>query len=302
VIWTVERNRAQGELVAAMYRRATPVPCEHRSVMVGGLPGADTLSALAEAGVDRSRYLTISLDGVKEEMAARRMIPAVPGLSPMEASDLVHAESAWLAKRLGLRAMADGRNILWDITMASAAVAGSWIDALESARYRVQGIFVDISVEESVRRTVADYRRKHEDYRIGQGFGGRYIPPEAIRALAAGQRGDAGQASAARHDLPAAEASDEVTGPILGYVAGNLTLEDVVVWFRARHWPDVPGACPPGLERAASAINDPEPYVPGSFDDVLRAYDLGQLTDLDYDFLGRAALASARAETNDQHS
>ena len=30
------------------------------------------------------------------------------------------------------------------------------------------------------------------------------------------------------------------------------------------------------------AIDDPEPYVPGSFDDVILAYDLGQFTDHDY--------------------
>jgi hypothetical protein len=36
------------------------------------------------------------------------------------------------------------------------------------------------------------------------------------------------------------------------------------------------------LEAAAPAIDDPEPHVPGSFDDVVLAYDLGQLTDTDY--------------------
>jgi hypothetical protein len=265
-------------------------------VIVAGLPGADTSGALANAGVERSHYLTISLHSIMEELAARQLIPLVPGLSPMDASELVHAESAWLAKRLGLRAIADGKNILWDITMASMPSIQSWLDALEAAGYSIQGIFVDISVEESVSRVDAEHRRRHEDYRNGDGYGGRYIRPEAIRALADGLRGQAAQPGAPHPDRPPATASDDVTGPILGYVAGNLTLEDVVRWFRARRWPDVPSACPPGLERAASAIDDPEPYVPGSFDDVVRAYDLGQLTDVDYEFLGRAALAARRAE------
>jgi hypothetical protein len=303
-MWTVERNREQGVLVAAMYQRAAAVPCERESVMAAGLPGADTSAVLGEAGVDRSQFLVIRLDDIKEEMAARRMIPPVSGLSAMEASELVHAESAWLAKRLGLRAVADGRNILWDITMASATVAESWLEFLQAEGYRVRGVFADISVEESVRRSEAEYRRKHEEYRNGKGYGGRYIRPEAIRALADGgggvsgpaPTGVSGPAPAPRNDRSGAAASDDVTGPILGYVAGNLTLEDVVTWFRARHWPEVPGACPPGLERAAPAIDDPEPYVPGSFDDVVRAYDLGQLNDLDYDFLGGAVVASRRAE------
>ena len=43
------------------------------------------------------------------------------------------------------------------------------------------------------------------------------------------------------------------------------------------------------MEAAAPAIDDPEPYVPGSFDDVVRAYDLGWLTDTDYEALATAA-------------
>lgn len=153
-----------------------------------------------------------------------------------------------------------------------------------------------ISGEESVRRVNAEHLRRHEGYRNGEGYGGRYIRPEAIRALADGLRAQAAQPAALHPDQPSATASDDVTGPILGYVAGNLTLEDVVRWFRARPWPDVPSACPPGLEQAASAIDDPEPYVPGSFDGVVRAYDLGQLTDVDYEYLGRAAIATRAAK------
>jgi hypothetical protein len=50
-----------------------------------------------------------------------------------------------------------------------------------------------------------------------------------------------------------------------------------------------PPACPPGLELAGPAIDDPEPYVPGSFDDVVLAYDLGQLSDEEYEFLAGSA-------------
>lgn len=65
-------------------------------------------------------------------------------------------------------------------------------------------------------------------------------------------------------------------------VRGQPSLEDLVWKFRARPWPPVPPVCPPGLEAAAPAIDDPEPYVPGSFDDVVLAYDLGKITDVGY--------------------
>jgi hypothetical protein len=51
--------------------------------------------------------------------------------------------------------------------------------------------------------------------------------------------------------------------------------------------------CAPGLEAAAPAIDDPEPYVPGSFDDVVLAYDLGEITDVGYQALAIAAAGVA---------
>ena len=45
----------------------------------------------------------------------------------------------------------------------------------------------------------------------------------------------------------------------------------------------------PNSSPAREAIDDPEPYVPGSFDDVVLAYDLDWLTDADYDILAIAA-------------
>ena len=44
VIWTGERYRQQGRLVAGMYQAAAGVPCERSAVIAGGLPGADTVS------------------------------------------------------------------------------------------------------------------------------------------------------------------------------------------------------------------------------------------------------------------
>ena len=81
-------------IIDDLYARASDVPCEQRAIIAGGLPGAGKSTVLERyAGIDRSQYLTINPDDVKEEMARRDMIPPVSGLSPMEASDLVHEES-----------------------------------------------------------------------------------------------------------------------------------------------------------------------------------------------------------------
>jgi hypothetical protein len=43
------------------------------------------------------------------------------------------------------------------------------------------------------------------------------------------------------------------------------------------------------MKEAQAAIDDLESCVLGSFDDVVLAYDLGQLTDADYEVLAAAA-------------
>jgi predicted kinase len=185
-VWSGERETLQDSIIEDIYRRASAVPCERLAIMAGGLPGAGKSTILeGHAGIDRSQYLVINPDKVKEEMARRDMIPPVDGLSPMEASDLAHEESSYVARQLALRAQADGKNIIWDITMSSRASTERRIDELHSSGYgRIEGIFVDIPVETSVARADNRHREGHDDYRAGQGLGGRFIPAEMIRAEA----------------------------------------------------------------------------------------------------------------------
>jgi hypothetical protein len=75
VIWTGERGRQQARLVAGMYGAAAGVPCERSAVIAGGLPGADKAAALDRSGVDRSRYLTVSISSVLDQMAGAGLIP-----------------------------------------------------------------------------------------------------------------------------------------------------------------------------------------------------------------------------------
>ena len=136
MIWTSERNRQQGELVAEIYRGAAAVPCERLAIIAGGLPGADKARALDEAGVDRSRYLTVSIDDVLIRMAARQLIPSADadGLSPLARAGRVHGEAQFLAKRVALLALTDGRNLILDISLASWRAAGMARAQMASAR------------------------------------------------------------------------------------------------------------------------------------------------------------------------
>ena len=184
-IWSRDRRDAHDSIVRDLYEAASDVPCEREAIMAGGLGGAGKSTVLDNhADVDRSRYVRINPDNIKEEMAKRGLVPELEGLSPMEASDLVHEESSHIAKLLAGRAMKDGRNIIWDITMSKKSGTEERLENLDLAGYFTRGIFVHIEIAEAVRRADARHRSGHEAYRAGIGFGGRYVPPEVTEAQA----------------------------------------------------------------------------------------------------------------------
>ncbi len=181
-VWTDEREVLHDAIIADLYTRASKVPCEGKAILAGGLPGAGKTTVLNEfVGVDLSRYLMINPDLIKVEMARRGLIPAADGLTPMEASDLAHEESSHIAKRLASRAEGDGKNVIWDITMSTTRSIAERVDSLRAAGYsQVDGLFVDIPVEVSIRRADARHREAHDEFRAGEGFGGRHVPKATI--------------------------------------------------------------------------------------------------------------------------
>jgi len=185
-VWSDRREVQHDAIIDKLYDRAVDVPNEHKAVIAGGLPGGGKSTVLERhAGIDRSRFLTIDPDEIKMELAERGLIPAVDGLSPMEASDLVHEESSHIAKRLARRAQADGKNIVWDITMSSRTSTEYRIESLRASGYsQIDGIFVDIPVATSESRAEARHKIGQDEYQLGNGYGGRFVPPELIRRLA----------------------------------------------------------------------------------------------------------------------
>ena len=181
-VWTDERDAFHGAIVDDLYARCSEVPCDGEAILAGGLPGAGKTTVLREfADIDLSQYMMINPDVIKQEMAKRGLIPDVTGLSPMEASDLVHEEASDVAKRLASRAESDGRNVIWDFTMSDTSTIADRIDSLRSAGYmRVDGVFVDIPVEVSVQRADARHRNGHDEYRAGIGLGERYVAEDTI--------------------------------------------------------------------------------------------------------------------------
>jgi hypothetical protein len=91
--------------------------------------------------------------------------------------------------------------------------------------------------------------------------------------------------------------STEVTDLLVALRAGAISLDEVAQRFREREWPDA--AAPDTrtyLELATAAQQDPEPDVPGSFDDVLAAYDRGEISREQYRTLAHAVADAINAE------
>jgi hypothetical protein len=76
------------------------VPCEAKVFMSGGISGTGKTTILSKMGIDFQNYATVPSDDFKELPAREGAIPHVEGLTPMEASSLVHEENSHLADRL----------------------------------------------------------------------------------------------------------------------------------------------------------------------------------------------------------
>jgi hypothetical protein len=76
-----------------------------------------------------------------------------------------------------------------------------------------------------------------------------------------------------------------------------MSLDEVAEEFRKRTWRRTRPREPQSyIELAAAAQLDPRGNVPGSFDEVLAAYDRGEITREQYRTLVEAAAESIRAE------
>jgi len=180
VRWSAARRTQHRRLLADLWEhRGSQVGHEGRALFVGGVDGAGktTLQSDPDLHLDADQYLIVDPNRIKEAMAERGMIPQVEGLSPMEASLLVHEEASELAERLAQKAYSEGCNVLREIDMSSEQPVRARIEALRSIGYGpIDGTFADASVEIASERAALRHRHGEEAYRNGQGHGGRFTP------------------------------------------------------------------------------------------------------------------------------
>ena len=199
--WTPQRAALHEEIVNDYYaQHAAGVPADHHAILLAGMPGAGKTTLLGvHPHIDVKKYLVINVDLMKELLIANGLhphLPADPGfepirdgqeLAPMELNPLIHEESRHLSHLLAERALADGRNVIWDFVMGKPAGSGRLVDLLRHHGYRsphgrLTGILVDVAVDTARRRAADRYRIESIQYRQGRGHGGRSLPARLFDA------------------------------------------------------------------------------------------------------------------------
>ena len=120
-VWEPDRASAHADIIKEYLDKAVNVPSQRAALFLGGLPGAGKGTLLKNhPGIDPKDYAVVNPDGFKEELARRGMVPQVEGLSPMESTTLVHAESVHLAGLAAAELQRRGKNLIFDTTMAGS--------------------------------------------------------------------------------------------------------------------------------------------------------------------------------------
>jgi len=181
-----ERVKAHTEIINEFIEKYKEVPENGEALFAGGLGGAGKSTVLGQyAGIDQSKYVTLNPDDIKEIMAEKGLIPKVKGLTPMEASPLVHEEASHITAIIFEKIRQKKKNIIFDITMSSLGSVQNRILHLKKAGYtKVSGVFVDITPETSHERGEYRYRQGLQDYlKNKNGHGGRFLPGNITSGL-----------------------------------------------------------------------------------------------------------------------
>jgi hypothetical protein len=91
--------------------------------------------------------------------------------------------------------------------------------------------------------------------------------------------------------------SNEVVELLNALCEGTMTVDEVAQRFRARRWPRRRRpASESYLDALAAELDDPDTYIPGSFDDVIAAYDQRKISREQLGILSEAVADAQRAE------
>jgi hypothetical protein len=198
--WSQEQLERMLVMADDLFAKVTEgKPTERKAIMLGGLPGSGKSALLgkmdAEGDIDRSQWVEINPDLVKEAMIEADWYPKITGLSPGETSGFIHAQSSEMASMLERMAMKDGYNLIFDVTM-NGVWTDNTINLLSAHDYQgPDGIFIESGSDHALASIAYRHRKGLDALRtgtvqrdsnddpmdVGAVFnGGRFLPSKAL--------------------------------------------------------------------------------------------------------------------------
>lgn len=176
-VWHPDRAALHKDIVQQALEKAVNVPSGRSGILVGGVAGSPKRSATRLALPNPQDYVHVDHDRIKEDMALRGMVPEVRGLSPMEASPLVHAEAVHIGHLIAHAALRSGKNLAVHLPMSDPDAVREHAQRLRDSGYTVHGVYIHTPVDKAVKSWRSGHRSGHEKYRREEGPGSRYISP-----------------------------------------------------------------------------------------------------------------------------
>jgi hypothetical protein len=200
--YTASRRAEHEKIIDNIMEAHKDVPDDQQAIMLGGLPGAGKSTFLRDHGEGLGGFLHVKTDENgdtvptnaivinpdemkslllnREDAKGRPLVPRTPGLTDGEHAALVHEESSHLAAMLAQRAMAEGKNVVFDITLGDANKANTKYitnkngTGAKDLGYTVHHAFIDGDMATSLHR--AGLRHKAVNKETGERtFSGRYV-------------------------------------------------------------------------------------------------------------------------------
>jgi len=182
-----KRKKQQEEIIEEFMVQSNIAKNNGEIIFSGGLAGAGKSTIIKNyVEIDQKDYVSLSADDIKEIMAEKGMVPEVKGLTPMEASALIHEESLDLTDKIFEKLVSQRSNIIMDMTMNKAwSVTEKTEDIKHRGYNNIKAIFIDVDPKTSVKRAGQRYASGLNDYATnGKGLGGRYLPSSIIESQA----------------------------------------------------------------------------------------------------------------------
>jgi len=311
------------DIVHGMLEQAQGVPSGRKAVIIGGIPSPQRDRA-AKVIAPEKDHVHVSVSRVKDEMVRRGMVPEVRGLSPAEASLLVHGEAEHVTGLLAREAARRGKDIALHTAMSDPEAVRAHAAGLGQGGHSVHVVHVHVDPARAADSHAARHRLGHEAYRRQESPGGKYLPPALIRAADAGNgetansrafrvikpylqswehwdttqgepRRTASSGAPAGHGIPSPEELVRLTadsavrlGAVLDWLEkGRITLADACARLRRLGVPQG-SPCSAAQVLAADANGDLPAHDPSSFAEVASAYVAGRITRHQYEQLAQA--------------